>query len=950
MMNKYKILSLYVLYFFRLGFQKCFLFSIIMAIYNTGRYLEDSIGSLVNQTINFNKIQIILVNDGSTDETEEICLSYQKKYPTNVVYIKIEHSGVSKARNTGIKFAEGKYINFLDPDDKWDHRAFEYVLLFFKYYKNIDFIAGRLKFFEAKNDYHPLDYKYYTSRIVNLTKEYSCIHLSASSCFFRNSLIKNKQQFEEGVFSGEDARFVLNLLMSNPLMGLVKEAIYFYRRRADSSSTVQSQKKNVDFYFETIKTVSYYLINRSKALFSLIIPFIQFYIGYDILFRIQSPAFKFLDSDNFYNYCSLIEQLLRMIDDKYILEQKILSNKYKLLALSKKYQRDLRYDIKFQNRSFIYLDNIMINLETQKNIIIWRRLDIKNKILHLEGKDNFWMPRDTYSYSCKLGNKTFFPQYKEYSNYDFITMYGIIEKGRIIIFDIPLENISNTENIFFYITYMDLYIEIFPSLGWFSHIPPIQDGYYISEDYIIKYIDNRLVLFKYDEKLEFSSENLFCSQLKKTKKDYLIKVRKQCLNYRKMKKNHKKFEIWLINDRRNQAGDNGEYFFRYLKIKKPEGIRVYFTIQKNCSDFIRLQNLGHIIDLNSDKYLDAFLKSDKIISSISNPWVANPFNYEQKYIRDLLKFDFIFLQSGIIKDDLSKYLNKFNKGFSLFITSSMREYLSIMNYNYGYSHNDVVLTGLSRYDNLHKFKDVINKKKILLIIPTWRMSITGSFDLLTYESKYSDIFILTDFFKFYNNLINNQNLSFFMKQNNYKGILCLHPYFSSQWIDFKQNDIFSVMQQCDFQKSLLESSLLITDYSSIFFDFGYLKKPVIYAHFDYQDYRSNQYNKGYFDYNKDGFGPVCKDIQCLIDHIIDEIKTNCTLKKKYLRRINKFFQFSDENNSERIYRKIINTETIDSKSDKALFYSFLSLLIFIFLNKFIKKFLNSSKSQYITIG
>ena len=196
MMNKYKILSLYVLYFFLLGFQKCFLFSVIMAIYNTGRYLEDSIGSLVNQTINFNKIQIILVNDGSTYETEEICLSYQKKYSTNIIYIKIEYSGVSKARNSGIKFAEGKYINFLDPDDKWDHRAFEYVLLFFKYYKNIDFIAGRLKFFEAKNDYHPLDYKYYTSRIVNLTKEYSCIHLSASSCFFRKSLIKNKQQFE----------------------------------------------------------------------------------------------------------------------------------------------------------------------------------------------------------------------------------------------------------------------------------------------------------------------------------------------------------------------------------------------------------------------------------------------------------------------------------------------------------------------------------------------------------------------------------------------------------------------------------------------------------------------------------------------------------------------------------------------------------------------------------
>jgi cellulose synthase/poly-beta-1,6-N-acetylglucosamine synthase-like glycosyltransferase len=65
-MKKFEVFIL-VFYFYNISFEKCFLISVIMAIYNTGRYLDDSIGSLLNQTINFNEIQIILVNDGSID-------------------------------------------------------------------------------------------------------------------------------------------------------------------------------------------------------------------------------------------------------------------------------------------------------------------------------------------------------------------------------------------------------------------------------------------------------------------------------------------------------------------------------------------------------------------------------------------------------------------------------------------------------------------------------------------------------------------------------------------------------------------------------------------------------------------------------------------------------------------------------------------------------------------
>ena len=936
-MKKFSLIGLYILYYYLINFDNSFLFSVIMAIYNTGRYLDDSIGSLLNQTINFDNIQIILVDDGSTDQTEEICLNYQNLYPKNIIYIKINHGGVSKARNVGLAHAKGRFINFLDPDDKWNYDAFKYFLLFFKYYKDVNFVAGRLKFFEANENFHPYDYKYYRSRVINITNEYNCIHTSASSSVFKKSFIKNNY-FEEGVFSGEDTRFVLNILLLNPIMGLIREAIYFYRRRADSTSAVQSQKQNTAFYFETLKTVTYYLINSSKAIFNMIVPFIQFYIGYDILFRIQSVAYKFLDDYNFRKYCLIIEELLNVIDDKYILEQKILPNKYKILALSKKYKRDLRYDFVFENDFFIYLNNIMINMKTEKNIIIWRILEIKNNILHLEGKDNFWLPRENYFYYCKIKDKTYFPKYIKYEDYDFLTMYGRIDFGRIIVFDIPLEKDSFPQIFHFYISYIHANIEIFPTLGLLSHLTPISNGYYVSQNYIIKYIDKRLIIFLYSQKLETFSENLYLSELKKIKKDHIIKIRKKFKKYKRKMKDNKSFQIWLINDRLDEANDNGEYFFRFLKFKNPKEIKPYFIIKKNCSDFQRLKKLDNILTLESDKYKDIYLKTDKIISSISNTLIFNPFNNDQKYVRDLFNFTIVFLQNGIIKDNLSRYLNKYITQFNLFITSSKGEYLSILNSNYGYAKTEVVLTGMPRYDNLQRLKSIVNNNKRILIIPSWRMNIKGTINKLTYESIHSDLFISTEFFNFYNNLINDKILLSVMNEYGYKGTLCLHPYFKSQWSDFSQNEIFNVIEKCDYQNIFIESSLLITDYSSIFFDFGFLRKPIIYAHFDYKDYRKYHFQKGYFDYNKDGFGPICKDIKCTINEIILQIKRNCILKGKYLNRIKKFFYFSDENNSERIFEQIINKKNNEAKRHKNSFYLYYFLIAFIALYKIIKVF------------
>lgn len=97
------------------------------------------------------------------------------------------------------------------------------------------------------------------------------------------------------------------------------------------------------------------------------------------------------------------------------------------------------------------------------------------------------MPKENYFYFCKLGNKTIFPKYSKNTHYDFVTMNGIEEKGRIILFDIHFDLEILPLILYFFISYNGKISEIFTSLGFFSHIPPISHGYYISNNLIIKY-------------------------------------------------------------------------------------------------------------------------------------------------------------------------------------------------------------------------------------------------------------------------------------------------------------------------------------------------------------------------------------------------------------------------------------------------------------------------------
>ena len=123
--------------------------------------------------------------------------------------------------------------------------------------------------------------------------------------------------------------------------------------------------------------------------------------------------------------------------------------------------------------------------------------------------------------------------------------------------------------------------------------------------------------------------------------------------------------------------------------------------------------------------------------------------------------------------------------------------------------------------------------------------------------------------------------------------------------DVKYRDIFA------------KSSMVVTDYSSVAFDFAYLQKPVLYSQFDVDTFFNggHMYTKGYFDYERDGLGEVTYDLDSTVDTIIEYMKSGCRLKEKYADRIRKFYAYHDKNNCERVYKKILQLTDAKKQGD-----------------------------------
>ena len=427
--------------------------------------------------------------------------------------------------------------------------------------------------------------------------------------------------------------------------------------------------------------------------------------------------------------------------------------------------------------------------------------------------------------------------------------------------------------------------------GNFSPVNTAFDKFYFKDGVIITATYSRITTIPAGRRALIKHELRYLRALP----NFKMRAKRLCYYLRKLLC---KKEIWLIADRYNAANDNAEAFFKYLLRQKPRGIKPYFVISKNSPDYARMKSVGRVIPLESRKFRFYRILADKMISSHCDREFC--FDYDIREMSDLTAGQaIVFLQHGIIKDDLSSIYSRYKQNMDVFVTSAKREYDSIVeNANYGCDDKVTALTGLPRYDLLENATE-----KIITIMPTWRRYCLS---LVSGRWVIKDDFEESEYFKFYSALLSDDRLLSAAKAHGYKIEFIPHALMADGIHKIKADASVNVVKACNYKEVFAKTALMLTDFSSTAFDVAYLRKPVIYTHFDKEEFFKNQYSEGYFEYERDGFGEVEYDLDSTVSRLVEYIERDCALKDKYRERIDGFFEFSDRNNCRRVFERIIS--------------------------------------------
>ncbi len=225
--------------------------SVIVPVYNVEKYLNRCITALINQTLT--DLQIIIVNDGSTDNSENIILQYKKDHE-NIMYLKKENGGLSSARNFGLMYATGDYIAFLDSDDYIERTTYE-KMYNKAIHQNSDYVECDFYWQYPNEKKQDIGYRYKDKKEMFEKARV----VAWNKLIKRDIIINNKIAFPMGLYY-EDVEFFYKLLPHINKFSFVKEPLIYYTQREDSM--VNKQDSRTSHIFIVLNNViNYYKSN-----------------------------------------------------------------------------------------------------------------------------------------------------------------------------------------------------------------------------------------------------------------------------------------------------------------------------------------------------------------------------------------------------------------------------------------------------------------------------------------------------------------------------------------------------------------------------------------------------------------------------------------------------------------------------------------------------------------
>lgn len=816
--------------------------SVIMPIYNAEGFLEEAIESVVRQTIGFEKnVQLILVNDGSPDNSDSICRKYQKRFPNNVTYIEKENGGVSSARNEGIKRIQGKYTIFLDADDKWECSAFNKIYNYFEHHKNVfDVCSCKIEFIgDFKGKIHPLNYKFSNGkRVVDLLDEAQIINTTIGNTVFRSTAIKG-HQFNEIISSGEDSEFVNTVLLNNPSVGLLPKAVFYYRRNYIAGSGSSSAPNKKSWYFEIPREYYLGLCKKSMLLRGNVPEFIQFVILYDMRWRhFNANMMDVLTEEEKELHISIMHEVMMHIEDRVLTEAKGMNQYKKLYLLSLKYGKQI-IDYSHQQGAGFYFGNQKVLSLREKLIFEVKALSISNDVLYMDGITRINAIHKDNRLYIKVDDKECTIVRSRYEKADIKGFIGepIVESECFHV-EVPIKIgskihfLAETEGQRIKLKpYFNSYIGIYKS---------INNNYCVKAGYIIKLRNNVLSFYRDNRKTRTASEVRLLKEMIRKKGIKWIGKRANNLKIRhNIHDSVLKNQVAFISIRDDKLTGNLAKVYEETKLPKVKYSKrgMYHDIDAMLQA-TRLVYASKVVV--TDDYLFLFRDNQKKIG--------------QKYIQ-------LWHASGAGKcfgQDGTNMFPAVDKSYHRdydIVTVSSEGIKNIYASAFDLPVEKIAATGVARTDDFFNERLIEStRKKIYKQYPEFRGK-----RIIIYTPTFRDIpGVPRSMFK---PDLDFDSLSKTL-QPDQVFVICPHPVMTEPIIEYDYGNIIEV-RDVSTSDMMYVADLLITDYSSTIFDYSLLNKPMAFFCYDYDDYDRNFY----FDYNSELPGPLLKTQEELISYL-----------------------------------------------------------------------------------
>ena len=867
---------------------------VVVAKENNIESLEMTINNLVENGCEKDEY-IVALKKGEMIETSEFCEQFGID--------SYEYENLCEVYYELPKNLDVDYISFINEGDQYT-KNFKNKLL--KKLNKDEYKSLYIMLMKIKKEKYILNENIKKNKSVFIEQHPEKIWMNIESAFINKELlleIDKDFDYAENLKYYIDKNLLLKLMVKSGTYKVIKNIMLIPAKKLETSK--ESKLENYDLlWYKNLYNNINNLTEFSKNNYGDIIRFLQ----YSYMYMIKNVIIDNVNTKNKHiivgdlkeEFYDRLSQVLQDVEDDIIM--KTYGNKRVNYSLIQLKHKESNYEYRVYDNEICIINNNKLIYNAKKEKVKILLMEYDKGVLKITARYDIPYDEEKLDIFVKYNNKIINAT-KNYMYSEYKVFGEKVYDNYVFDLEIPLK-ISELKNyIEFFVRYNGTIVKLdINFLTPLSRLSKHKNMYWDCKEYTLNYRKNSILVMKNNKLRHIKREIKYTISLIRSKKKKARSAGRLRLLYHLTKPFYNK-EIWLFEDKIFKGGDNGEYLYTYATAQK-DGINKYYILDKNSIDAKRFKKENkRFVNYGSLRHKLLFLNSDMVFETHNSATKHHGFNENiEKYFRDLYNSKNVCIQHGLSVQYIPHLVNRINDNMKLYFLASPIEKKNLENKEYSYDgYNDILkITGCPRYDGLKN-----NDKKQILITPTWRNYLAMPAVKIEKSRGHNSDFKESEYFKIYNSIINNTKLINTAKECGYKIIYLLHPCTSPQIDDFDKNDdveLIAATDDLNYEKILTESSLMVTDYSGVQFDFAYMYKPIVYFH---PEELPPSYEEGEYKYETMSLGEIVKKSDELIDTLCNYMKNDCKIKPEYEKRIDNFFEYHDYNNCKRIYDEIM---------------------------------------------